>query len=288
MPRVYFDNAATTPMNEVALTAFVEQSRVLGNPSSLHAFGRESRRDLESARERLATLIGSHPSEVIFTGSGTEANNLALKGIYWHRNNENPARKIIAISAFEHHAVLDPALWLGEEEGAEVVLIPVTHEGFVDLDFLRNLIATRGDEIALISVMHANNEVGTIQPIREIAMMANEKSIPVHVDAIQSLGKIPLSFSDLGIFAMTISAHKVGGPVGVGALILRKGVDITPLIHGGGQEREIRSGTLNSAAIVAFVSAVEIADRNRERNHAYLSQLRRNFYEIVKRNVPDV
>ena len=287
MPRVYFDNAATTPINGVALQAFVDQSRELGNPSSLHGYGREVRKNVEEAREKIAALVGCEASEVIFTGSGTEANNLAIKGIYWKRRSENEKRRVIVISSFEHHAVLDPVHWLAQEEGAEVIEVPVTGSGFINIEFLKSAIENRGDEIALISIIHANNEVGTIQPIDEVVRLAEKNSIPVHTDAIQSFGKIPLSFAELGLFAMTISAHKIGGPVGVGALILKRGVDVTPLLHGGGQERDIRSGTINAAAIVAFASAAQTAIRNREKNALYVESLRDALKETIKADVPD-
>ena len=287
MPRVYFDNAATTPINGVALQAFVEQARELGNPSSLHGYGREVRKSVEEAREKIAALAGCEASEVVFTGSGTEANNLAIKGIFWKRRSEEEKRRVVIISSFEHHAILDPVHWLAETEGAEVIEVPVSHDGFINMDFLKSAIENRSDEIALVSVIHANNEVGTIQPIAEIVKIAERFSIPVHSDAIQSFGKIPLSFSELGLFAMTISAHKIGGPVGVGALILKRGVDVTPLLHGGGQERDIRSGTINAAAIVAFASAAQTAIRNREKNALYVSSLRDALKETIKADVPD-
>jgi cysteine desulfurase len=287
MPRVYFDNAATTPIAEVALQAFIEQSRHIGNASSLHTYGRDVRKAVEEARERIAGLIDAHASEIIFTGSGTEANNLALKGAYWHRNKDGIARNLIVISAFEHHAVLDPARWLEDFEGAEVVLVPVSKEGYVDIQSLARIISERHDEIALISVMHSNNEVGTVQPLLEIVKLADQFEIPVHSDAVQSLGKIPLSFKNLGLFAMTISAHKIGGPIGIGALVLRKGVDITPILHGGGQEREIRSGTLNSAGIVAFAAAVQSAFRDLDSNREKIGTLRKKLITALQREVPD-
>ena len=177
MSRVYLDNAATTPISEVALQAFIEQARQIGNPSSLHTYGRKVRKDLEESREKLATLIGCHSSEIIFTGSGTEANNLAIKGAYWHRNQGGKHRNVIVISGFEHHAVLDPARWLEDFEGAEVVEVPVSKDGFVQLAELQSLVAERHDEIALISIMHSNNEVGTLQPIAEISTIADEFQI---------------------------------------------------------------------------------------------------------------
>ena len=287
MSRVYLDNAATTPISEVALQAFIEQSRQLGNPSSLHTYGRRVRKDVEEAREKLAGLIGCHSSEIIFTGSGTEANNLAIKGAYWHRNQSGKQRNVIVISAFEHHAVLDPARWLEDFEGAEVVEVPVTREGFVNLSELRNVVLERHDEIALISIMHSNNEVGTVQPMDDISRIAQEFEIPLHTDAVQSLGKVPLSFKDLGLFAMTISAHKVGGPIGVGALILQKGIDITPILHGGGQERDIRSGTLNAAGIIAFVAATQSAMRDLESNAVKISTLRKKLVAAIQSEISD-
>ena len=287
MSRVYLDNAATTPISEVALQAFIEQSRQLGNPSSLHTYGRKVRKDVEEAREKLAGLIGCHSSEIIFTGSGTEANNLAIKGAYWHRNQGGKQRNVIVISAFEHHAVLDPARWLEDFEGAEVVELPVTREGFVNLSELRNVVLERHDEIALISIMHSNNEVGTVQPMEDISKIAQEFKIPLHTDAVQSLGKVPLSFKELGLFAMTISAHKVGGPIGVGALILQKGIDITPILHGGGQERDIRSGTLNAAGIIAFVAATQSAMRDLESNAVKISALRKKLVAAIQAEISD-
>ena len=287
MSRVYLDNAATTPISEVALQAFIEQSRQLGNPSSLHTYGRKVRKDVEEAREKLAGLIGCHSSEIIFTGSGTEANNLAIKGAYWHRNQGGKQRNVVVISAFEHHAVLDPARWLEDFEGAEVVEVPVTREGFIKLSELRNVVLERHDEIALISIMHSNNEVGTVQPMDDISKIAQEFKIPLHTDAVQSLGKVPLSFKELGLFAMTISAHKVGGPIGVGALILQKGIDITPILHGGGQERDIRSGTLNAAGIIAFVAATQSAMRDLESNAVKISALRKKLVAAIQAEISD-
>ena len=284
--KVYFDNAATMPMSGVALSAFSEQARSIGNPSSLHAYGRNVRREIENARELIASLIDAHSSEVIFTGSGTEADNLAIKGIFWQRRNEDPRRKVIVISSIEHHAVLDPARWLADFDGAELIEIPVDEVGILQIEKLVTLLEDRGDEIALISVMQANNEIGSIQPISEIVRIADQKNIPVHTDAIQSLGKVPLSFKELGVFAMTVSAHKVGGPVGVGALVLRKGVEITPLLHGGGQERDIRSGTFNAAGIVSFAAALQSAERDRDKNVAHMLKLRRALMEVASSEIP--
>ena len=247
---VYLDHAATTPMFDVAIEAMNSSLRKLGNPSSLHTEGRSTRKDVEDAREKIARAIDCLASEVIFTGSGTEADNAAIKGLFWHTD-----KKVIVVSSIEHHAVLDPAHWLAEHEGAELIEIPVNSDGVIDLEFLKATVASRGSEIALISVMHSNNETGVIQPIAEVVKIAGD--IPVHCDAVQSFTKVPLSFKNLGLFAMTISGHKVGGPLGIGALSLRRAVEIPALLHGGGQEREIRSGTLNAPSIVAFAAAVE-------------------------------
>ena len=258
---VYLDHAATTPMSDVAIAAMNASLRKLGNPSSLHTDGRATRKDVEDAREVIAHSIDCVPSEVIFTGSGTEADNAAIKGLFWYSK-----KKVILVSSIEHHAVLDPAHWLVEHEAAELIEIPVTATGIVDLVFLAEVVAKRSGEIALISVMHSNNETGVIQPIAEIVKIAGD--IPVHCDAVQSFTKVPLSFKNLGLFAMTISAHKVGGPLGIGALILRRAVELPPLLHGGGQERDIRSGTVNAPAIVAFAAAVAAHEYDAEKVQA--------------------
>ena len=279
---IYLDHAATAPINDAAITALNAQMRKLGNASSVHNPGREVRKDVEDARHKLSELINANPSEIIFTGSGTEANNLAIKGFFW----QSPDRNVIVTSAFEHHAILDPVEWLVEHEGAEQVLIPITKSGVIDLDFLAKVVATRGDEIAVISVMHSNNELGSIQPIADVVKIAGD--IPVHTDAVQSFGKIEFDFQKLGVTAATISAHKVGGPLGIAALILKRGLELTPILHGGGQEREIRSGTLNAPAIVAFAAASEFAIANRETNFAKIRELRDYFIAGLKRVVPDV
>jgi cysteine desulfurase len=245
---VYLDHAATTPIFDVAVKAMTDALTKVGNPSSLHTEGRSTRKDVEDARDLIAKAVGCLASEVIFTGSGTEADNAAIKGLFW-----KSGKKLIAISAIEHHAVLDPARWLVEHEGAELIEIPVNKSGVLDLDFLKDLVAKRGSEIALISVMHSNNETGVIQPIADVVKIAG--SIPVHTDAVQSFTKTPLSYKELGVTSMALSAHKVGGPHGIGALILQRAYEIPALLHGGGQEREIRSGTLNAPGIVAFAAA---------------------------------
>ena len=273
---VYLDHAATTPMSDAAIAAMTSSLSKIGNPSSLHTQGRATRKDVEDARETIAKAIGALASEIIFTGSGTEADNAAIKGLFW-----KSGKKVVVISAVEHHAVLDPARWLVEHEGAQLIEIPVTADGLVDLNFLKNLIAQRGSEIALISVMHSNNETGVIQPIAEVVKLAGD--IPVHTDAVQSFTKVPLSYKELGVTSLALSAHKVGGPLGIGILVLRRAFEIPALLHGGGQEREIRSGTLNAPSIVAFAAAVE----NSIYDAARVAALRDRFEAGVLASVPD-
>lgn len=277
---IYLDHAATTPINIQALDAFNEQIKKLGNASSVHNQGRAVRKDVEDARHKLSELIGSVPSEIIFTASGTEANNLALKGFYWISG-----KKVIVTSNFEHHAVLDPVEWLANHQGAEVIYIPVKRDGYINLDFLKKVVAERGDEIAVISIMHSNNELGSIQPISQVVEIAG--GIPVHTDAVQSFGKVEFNFDALGVSAATISAHKLGGPLGVAALVLKHGIDLAPLLHGGGQEREIRSGTINAPGIVAFARAAEVAIATRAENFKKIRVLRDQIIAGIKRVVPD-
>ena len=273
---VYLDHAATTPMADAAIAAMTSSLSKIGNPSSLHTQGRATRKDIEDAREIIAKSAGCLPSEIIFTGSGTEADNAAIKGLFW-----KSGKKLIVISAVEHHAVLDPARWLVEHEGAELIEIPVTADGVVDLDFLKELIAQRAKEIALISVMHSNNETGVIQPVADVVKLAGD--IPVHTDAVQSFTKVSLSYKELGVTSMALSAHKVGGPLGIGVLVLRRAYEIPALLHGGGQEREIRSGTLNAPSIVAFAAAVEKSNYDAAR----VAALRDRFEAGVIAAVPD-
>ena len=259
-------------MSPLAMQALTAAMAKTGNASSLHTQGRSVRKDVEEARESIALASGARPNEMIFTGSGTEANNLAVKGFYWSAIAQDPQRNVIVIAAFEHHAILEPVEWLEKHEGAVVIYIPITPSGVVDLDALAQIIKDESGKIALISVMHSNNELGTVQPISEVVGIAGD--IPVHVDAVQSFGKVGFNFEELGATSATISAHKVGGPLGVAALILRRGLDITPILHGGGQERDIRSGTLNAPAIVAFAAAAQEMVAKRDENYKKVSALR--------------
>ncbi|MEP6762542.1 MAG: cysteine desulfurase family protein, partial [Sporichthyaceae bacterium] len=236
----YLDHAATTPMVPEALEAMTAQLGLVGNPSSLHAAGRSARRVVEEARESLAQALGARPSEVVFTSGGTEADNLAVKGLFWARRAEDPRRTRILASAVEHHAVMDCALWLAEHEAAQVEWLSVDHHGRVHPETLRAALAEDPDSVALVSVMWANNEVGTVQPIAELAEVAHEFGVPIHSDAVQAFGQLPVDFTASGLDAMTVTGHKIGGPLGVGALVLSRALAPTPVLHGGGQERDVR------------------------------------------------
>jgi cysteine desulfurase len=258
-----------------------------GNPSSLHSAGRRARRTVEDARESLAAAAGAHPSEVIFTSGGTEADNLAVKGLYWARRDADPKRIRILCSAVEHHAVMDAVEWLERHEGADVTWLPVDAEGVVRLDIVESEIERDPDSVALVTVMWANNEVGSIQPIAEIVRLANRHGIPVHSDAVQAFGAVPLDFHASGLAAMSVSGHKIGGPVGVGALFLGRAVTLTPVQHGGGQERDVRSGTLDTPAVAAFAAAAEAAVANLAEEATRLGLLRDRLISGVKEAVPE-
>ena len=272
-------------MSPVAIKALTSAMAKTGNASSLHTQGRSVRKDVEEAREAIALASGARPNEMIFTSSGTEANNLAVKGFYWSAIAQNPQRNVIVIAAFEHHAILEPVEWLEKHEGASLIYIPITPSGVVDLDALATIITSHAGKIALISVMHSNNELGTVQPIAEVVKLAGD--LPVHVDAVQSFGKVGFNFEELSATSATISAHKIGGPLGVAALILRRGLDITPILHGGGQERDIRSGTINAPAIVAFAAAATDVIAQRDANYKKVSALRALLKERIAAAIPD-
>jgi len=284
---VYLDHAATTPMLPAALEVMTTHLRDVGNPSSLHASGRAARRIVEESRETIAQALNCRPGEVVFTSGGTEADNLALKGLYWSRHDADPARNRILSSSVEHHAVLDALHWLAAEEHAVVDLVPVDAHGVLDLDALRESVASDPGSVALISVMWANNEVGTVQPIEEIVAIATEHGIPVHTDAVQAVGAIPVDFAASGVDALTLTGHKLGGPYGVGALLVRRELTLTPLLHGGGQERDIRSGTLDMPAIAAFATAVEHAVKAQPEYAERVTALRDDLVRRVVEAVPD-
>ncbi|WP_104084372.1 cysteine desulfurase family protein [Cryobacterium sp. Y11] len=254
---VYLDHAATTPMLPTAIAAYAEAMGVVGNPASVHSQGQNAKRMLEESREIVAASLGCDPIEVVFTGSGTEAINLGIKGVYWAR----APRQRILVPGGEHHATLDTVEWLAQHEGAVVEWIPLDEQGRIDLAALAAAIARDPLDIALVSVIMANNEVGTIQPVAEVAALAAAHGIPVHVDAVAAYGYIPVDFRALataGVSALSVSAHKVGGPVGIGALVLGRKTTVEPLIHGGGQQRKVRSGTQDVAAAVSFAVAASV------------------------------
>ena len=284
---VYLDHAATTPMRSEAVEAYVNAVRTTGNASSLHGPGRNARRLVEEARECIAAVLGARPSEVIFTSGGTESDNLAVKGIYWPRREADPRRRRVVASAVEHHAVLDAVQWLGSFADAEVSWLPVDEGGRVRPEALQAELDAHGDEIAVISAMWANNEVGTVQPIGELAALAAERGIPFHTDAVQAIGQVPVDFAASGAAALTLTGHKLGGPMGVGALLLGRDIECTPLLHGGGQERDVRSGTLDVAGIAAFATAVQIAVKGQPEYAARVGALRDELVARVRSAVPD-
>ncbi|MGW2020068.1 cysteine desulfurase family protein [Streptomyces sp. NPDC001927] len=283
----YLDHAATTPMLPEAIEAMTAHLAVTGNASSLHAAGRRARRTVEEARETLAAALGARPSEVVFTSGGTEADNLAVKGLYWARRDADPARTRVLASPVEHHAVLDAVDWLATHEGATVEYLPVDRYGRVHPDALREAIAREPETVALATVMWANNEIGTIMPVRELADVAREFGVPLHSDAVQAFGQVPVDFADSGLAALTVSGHKIGGPYGIGALLLGREYSPVPVLHGGGQERHVRSGTLDAPAIAAFAVAGRLAAERREEYAREVGALRDKLVAAVRAAVPD-
>jgi cysteine desulfurase len=284
---VYLDHAATTPMLPQAIEAMTAALSVVGNASSLHTAGRAARRRVEEARESLAADLGARPSEVILTAGGTDSDNLAVKGIFWARRDADPHRRRIVTTAVEHHAVLDAVGWLADHEGAEVTYLPCEADGSVSPQALRDALATH-DDVALVTAMWANNEVGTVMPIAELASVAAEFGVPMHSDAVQAVGQLPVDFDASGLSAMSITAHKFGGPTGVGALLLRRDTACVPLLHGGGQERDVRSGTVDVAGAVAMAVAAQIAVGSREQTAVRLSGLRDRLVDGVLDTIDDV
>ena len=287
MTAVYLDHAATTPMHPAAVEAMTAALATVGNASSLHTTGRAARRRMEEARETLAGVLGARPSEIIFTAGGTESDNLGVKGIFWARRDADPKRRRIITSPVEHHAILDAVEWLVEHEGAEVTWLPVNADGAVATTALREALETH-DDVALVTVMWANNEVGTIMPIAELAAIAAEFDVPMHSDAIQAVGQLPVDFAASGLSAMSVAAHKFGGPTGAGALLLRRDTACMPLLHGGGQERDVRSGTPDVAGAVAMAAAAQVAVDGLDANRARISTLRDKLVAGVMASIDDV
>ena len=280
----YLDHAASTPVLPEVIAAVAEAMSRVGNPSSLHSAGRRARRSVEESRETVAAALGARPSEVVFTGSGTESDNLAVKGIYWARRAADPRRRRVLASTVEHHAVLDSVQWLVEHEGAEVTWLEVDASGRVHPEVLE---AALDDDVALVSVMWANNEVGTVQPVRELAELAHAAGVPLHTDAVQAVGQLPVDFAAAGVDAMTVTGHKYGGPLGAGALVLARGTACAPLLHGGGQEGDVRSGTVDAPALAGLAVATALAAERRADDAERIGRLRDDLVRRVCAAVPD-
>ncbi|TFB46469.1 cysteine desulfurase family protein [Cryobacterium tagatosivorans] len=284
--QVYLDHAATTPMLSAAIEAYADAMRVVGNPASIHSHGQNAKRMLEEAREHVARSVGCDPIEVVFTGGGTEAINLAIKGLFWARA---PRTRILAPGG-EHHATLDTVEWLERHEGAVVEWLPLDALGRVDLAAVDRAISANPADIALITMLAANNEVGTLQPVAQVAALAAAHGIPVHVDAVSAYGHVPIDFGALGragVSALSVSAHKIGGPVGIGALVLSRRATVVPLIHGGGQQRQVRSGTQDVAAAVSFAVAASAIVADLPGEGARLAALRDRVIAGVRAAVPE-
>jgi cysteine desulfurase len=282
MSRIYLDHAATTPMVPEAAEAMTRELTRVGNASSLHASGRSARRVVEESRESIAANLSAHPTELIFTGGGTESDNLAVKGAFW--SGAAVGRRRLVTSTIEHHAVLDSVAWLGHSELADASYVPVDAIGRVDLHAL----ASSVDEYTcLVSVMWANNEVGTVQPIPQIAAIAAEHGALSHSDAVQAVGHLDVDFAASGLDLLTFTAHKLGGPYGIGALLARRELRLAPIMHGGGQERDIRSGTLDVPAVAGFAAAVEVAVHQLTQEQRRVRELRASLIDSVLTAVPD-
>jgi cysteine desulfurase len=284
----YLDHAATTPVLPAVVAVVADAMSEVGNASSLHGSGRAARRRVEESREAIATALGARPSEAIFTSGGTEADNLAITGLYRARHRADPARRRILVPALEHHAVLDTVEYLAGTEGATIGWLEVDDYGRVHADTLAAAIVEDPADVALVSVMWANNEVGTVNPIRELADVAHRYGIPLHTDAVQAVGAVPVGFTRSGVDALTFTGHKLGGPVGVGGLLLRRDAVVEPILHGGGQERGVRSGTLDVPGIVGLATAVVDAVGRQPAEARRLAGLRDRLVAEITAVVPDV
>ena len=274
---VYLDHAATTPILPEALAAFTDALGTVGNPSSIHSAGQRARMLLEDGRAAVAASLGADPVEVVFTSGGTESINLAVKGLFWARQRDRRRPRIV-VPAGEHHATVDTVDWLERHEGAVVDVVPLDAEGRVDLAGLEARLAS-ADDVALVTFLWANNEVGTMQPVERIVALAHAAGVPVHSDAVAAYGQVPVDFAASGLDALSVSAHKIGGPVGVGALVLGRRAVVEPLIHGGGQQRQVRSGTQDAPAAAAFGVAAAAP-------HADVRHLRDRLVDGVRAAVP--
>lgn len=284
---VYLDHAATTPMRPEAIAAYTDALGVVGNPSSIHSQGQAARRLLEESRETVAATLGCDPVEVVFTSGGTEAINLALKGLYWARNAESVARPRILVPGGEHHATVDTVEWLERHESANPEWLPLDDVGRIRVDAAAEALRRYADGTALLSALWVNNEVGTVQPVSELAGLAADAGVPAHLDAVAAYGHLPIDFASLGVAGLSVSAHKIGGPVGIGALVLSRAAQVVPLVHGGGQQRQVRSGTQDVAAAAAFAAAARAAVSELQTESARLSALRDRLIRGVLEAVPD-
>lgn len=273
----YLDHAATTPMTPAAREAMVEQLALVGNASSLHGPGRDARRVVEESREQIAGALGARPSEVVFTSGGTEADNLAITGSLRAARAADPQRRRIVVSGVEHHAVLDPVDHAVEHEGASATFVAPGGCGTVQPDAVREAIESDPSSVGAVSVMWANNEVGTVQDVTAMAEIAHEHGLALHSDAVQAAGHLPVDFAASGVDLMSVSAHKLGGPLGIGALVAKRDARLVALSHGGGQERGIRSGTLDVPAIRAFAVALTESVERRESEATRIGALRDRF-----------
>lgn len=284
---IYLDHAATTPLRKELVEGYVAQLQVLGNPSSVHSSGQKARRALEDARDMLAKVINCHRSEVLFTSGGTESDNLAIKGLYLQRRSEDSNRNVVITAGTEHHAGIDPVEWLEAQEGAEAVWVPVSAQGVIDLDWLADYLAGNAERVALISLMWVNNETGLITPITEVTALAAKYGIPVHSDAVAAFGHVPTDFKASGLATMAISGHKIGSPVGIGALIVARDAKVAVTSHGGGQERGIRSGTLSAPLAFTLAKAAALAEAERESVENQLEEFRKQIISAVLQVAPD-
>lgn len=293
---VYLDHAATTPMRAESRAAYTDALDIVGNPASIHGVGQRAKQRLEESRETIARSLGCDSIEVILTSGGTEAINLALKGLFWSRNAEG-TRPIILAPGGEHHATIDTLEWLAVHDHADVRWLPLDDEGTLQPGVLDAALTEAHGGCAVATVIYANNEVGTVQPIVELSRVAARHGVPLHVDAVAAYGHVPIDIADLraasgaseasGLVAMSVSAHKIGGPVGIGALYLSRRATVEPLLHGGGQQRNVRSGTQDVAGTVAFARAAELATRERVDESERLTELRDLLIAGVHDAVPD-
>jgi cysteine desulfurase len=280
---IYLDNAASTAVHpEVVKEMMPYFDTQYGNPSSIHQFGRKAKNAIEKARKQVATLIGAEPNEILFTSGGTESNNTILDGVL--TSNSEPYPEHIITSSIEHEAVLQPCKEF-ENVGIKITYLPVDEHGIVNPDDITNSI---NEQTVMVSIMFANNEVGTIQPIKEISEICKKYQIPLHTDAVQAVGKIPINVKDLGVDALSISSHKINGPKGIGALFIKKGLMVTPQILGGGQENGMRSGTENVASIVGFGKACEIAKERLNRNISHFQTLHSSILSKITKEISHV